>query len=106
MKHRPSALTSPAPCGAFLCLSASPCNGTAQAPPFDRAALARPALPFPQSAPPPPAWSNLGPYAAAARRPWHGNPLPRPFAARHRAAAPPDQSNRRAAGNREVTYKR
>ena len=44
--RRPSALTSPAPCGAFLCLSASPLNRAAQAPLPPRAAALPSALPL------------------------------------------------------------
>lgn len=53
MKHRPSALTSPAPCGAFICLSASPLNRAAQAPQLPRAAALPAALPLSSVRPPP-----------------------------------------------------
>lgn len=55
MKPRPAAtLTSPAPCGAFLCLSASQLNGAAQAPPLPRAAALPAALPLSPFRPAPP----------------------------------------------------
>jgi hypothetical protein len=52
--RRPSALTSPAPCGAFLYLSASPLNRAAQAPPLPRAAALPSALPLCPARPLPP----------------------------------------------------
>ena len=52
--RRPSALTSPAPCGAFLCLSAFPLNRAAQAPPLPRAAALPAALPLSPFGPVPP----------------------------------------------------
>jgi hypothetical protein len=63
--RRPSALTSPAPCGAFLFPNATPCNGTAQAPPFApcRPCAARPSLSSVR-----PAAARLG-QARPARRP-------------------------------------
>jgi len=64
MKPRPSALTSPAPCGAFLCLSASPLNRAAQAPPLPRCRrfTVRP---------------SLSPFRPAAARLVQGKPRPR-----------------------------
>lgn len=52
--RRPSALTSPAPCGAFLCPSASPCNVPAFAPPLPRAGGLPSALPLSPFGPVPP----------------------------------------------------
>ena len=46
MPRRFATLTSPAPCGAFLCLSASPCNVPAFALPLPRAAALPAALPL------------------------------------------------------------
>lgn len=83
MKPRnPSALTSPAPCGAFLYLSASPCNRAAQAPPLPRAAALLAALPLSPFGPVPP---RLG----QADKPRRRFPLPDQSKPRRRPLVPP-----------------
>jgi len=85
MKPRRATLTSPAPCGAFLFPSATPCNRPAQAPPRAIKAGLPSALPLSPFRPVRPTWSKLGrfsaPSALAVRRPplaIHVRTLPRP----------------------------
>jgi hypothetical protein len=110
MKPRPSALTSPAPCGAFVYPSASLFNRAAQAPFRCPAAAALPAaLPLSPFGPVPPRLVNPKPLSPAAlclisqspaarrmcRLARHGNPFAGTLPAPRRpgraatAAAPP-----------------
>jgi hypothetical protein len=70
MPRRPLNLTSPAASGVFLFLSAFPCNGTAQAPPFAFTGRLPSALPLSPFRPAPPRLAEARPVAAlAVRRP-------------------------------------
>lgn len=105
MKPRPSALTSPAPCGAFLFPNSTPCNRPAFSPAgLPRAARLPAALPLytvrPVKPRRPAAAASLCPISqspAAGRlcRPLTVPPLPFPFAGPLPAPPPP-----RKGGNR------
>ena len=86
--RRPSALTSPAPCGAFLFLSASPCNRPAFAPPLPRAAALPAALPLCPVRPLPPRLGTADkPRRPCAAQATAGDPCRRPRAGRATSAA-------------------